>query len=188
MAYIVLFHSVYGLRPVELAAADQLRAAGHEVVTPDLYAGQTAVTIHDGFALADRIGWAAIEARARESVRVLPADAVLAGFSMGAGVVSALLAERPETAGVLLLHGTAEMPVIVRDGLPVQLHIALPDEIFPAEEVISWEESATEAGAEVQIHTYLGAGHFYTDPDLADYDQEAAALTWRRALGFLDGL
>lgn len=39
MAAIVLFHSVYGFRSLERDAAARLRAAGHEVVTPDLYEG-----------------------------------------------------------------------------------------------------------------------------------------------------
>ncbi|MFG2142257.1 dienelactone hydrolase family protein, partial [Streptomyces sp. NPDC048650] len=36
MAHIALFHSVLGLRSAELSAAQRLRRAGHEVVTPDL--------------------------------------------------------------------------------------------------------------------------------------------------------
>jgi dienelactone hydrolase len=80
---------------VELRAADHLRAAGHEVVTPDLYAGRTASTLDEGFRLKDhRIGWATIEQRVRQAMQNLPADTVLAGISMGAGVVSTLLPHR----------------------------------------------------------------------------------------------
>lgn len=32
------------------------------------------------------------------------------------------------------------------------------------------------------------AYHLYTDPDLPDYDGEAAEATWKVALGFLDSL
>lgn len=35
---VVLFHSMVGLRPVELSAAERLRTAGHRVRTPDLFA------------------------------------------------------------------------------------------------------------------------------------------------------
>lgn len=49
VAKIVLFHSVLGLWPMELRAADRLRAAGHEIVTPDLYAGQLHVADADEF-------------------------------------------------------------------------------------------------------------------------------------------
>jgi len=186
MAKIVLFHSMLGLRPVELSAADRLRAAGHEVVTPDLYLGQTASTLDEGFRLKDhRIGWATIEQRARRAVENLPADTVLAGISMGAGVVSTLLPHRPDTAGVLLLHGLAPIPVTARDGLPVQLHVADADEFAPPAEISAWLEAAARTGANVQVFTYQHAGHFYTDASLPDHHAHATTLTWQRVLEFL---
>ena len=42
---IMLFHSTYGLRPAVHRAADRLRAAGHEVWTPDLFEGRTFDTV-----------------------------------------------------------------------------------------------------------------------------------------------
>lgn len=36
MVQVVMFHSVYGLRQAEAGAAARLRAAGHDVITPDL--------------------------------------------------------------------------------------------------------------------------------------------------------
>ncbi|MER8186111.1 dienelactone hydrolase family protein [Kitasatospora sp. NPDC094015] len=188
MAVIVLFHSVYGLRHVEIAAADRLRADGHEVRAPDLYAGRSAATIADGFALAERTGWAAITERARDAVRDLPATTVLAGISMGASVAEALLPTRPETAGVLLWHGLAEIPATTRPGLPVQVHIADPDQYFPAARVASFQQSAAAAEAVTTVFTYPGAGHFYTDPTLADHDRPASELTWQRSLRFLRDL
>ena len=41
MAEVLLFHHALGLTPGVIAFADQLRAAGHAVHTPDLYAGRT---------------------------------------------------------------------------------------------------------------------------------------------------
>lgn len=186
MAKIVLFHSMLGLRPVEARAAERLRAVGHEVITPDLYAGQTASTLDEGFQLKDhKVGWTTIEERAQQAVRNLPADTVLAGISMGAGVVSTLLPHRPETAGVLLLHGLAPIPANARAGLPIQLHVAETDEFAPPAEVAAWTEAARRAGADPQVFTYQQAGHFFTDASLPDHNAEATSLTWQRALDFL---
>ncbi|MGW4644454.1 dienelactone hydrolase family protein [Sphaerisporangium sp. NPDC004334] len=185
MAHIALFHSVYGLRDVERAAADRFRAAGHEVVTPDLYAGESATTIDQGFVLQKRIGWEVIVERARDAVRKMPAGTVLAGVSMGAGVIGDLLADRRDTAGVLLVHGIAEIPASARAGLPVQLHVADPDAFAPPAAVAAWESAATDAGSVVQVFTYPGAGHFYTDATLREHDEEATALTWQRSMDFL---
>ena len=33
---------------------------------------------------------------------------------------------------------------------------------------------------------YPGAGHIFTEPDLADYDEQAARLLMKRTLAFLD--
>jgi dienelactone hydrolase len=186
VTHIALFHSVYGRRPAVLAAAERLRAAGHFVVAPDLYAGQVATSIEEGFALSDRIGWDAIMQRARHAVRDLPVDAVLAGFSMGVGVVAGLLANRRDTAGLLFFHGIGGDPAVVRAGLPIHLHIAEQDDLFPPTDVSAWRNAMTDAGAAVQVHTYPDAGHLFTDPDTSDYVEAAAELLWQRTLAFLD--
>jgi dienelactone hydrolase len=183
MAHIALFHSVFGLRPVELDAADRLRAAGHDVVTPDLYAGQVASTLDEGLDIKDRIGWDAITKRAFDAVAELPPDTALVGVSMGAGVVSMVLPRRPETVGVLLLHGLADIPANARDGLPVQVHVSDSDDFAPPAAVAAWLDVAN--GADVRVFTYPDAGHFYTDASLPDHNEQAASLTWQRVLDFL---
>ena len=90
MATVVLFHSVYGLRPLELQAAARLRAGGHSVLTPDLYDGRVAGSVEEGFAIKDEIGWGSLCERAERAVADLPPDAVLGGFSMGAGIAASL--------------------------------------------------------------------------------------------------
>ncbi|MEV6376828.1 dienelactone hydrolase family protein [Micromonospora musae] len=187
MGHVVLFHSVYGLRPAVLAAAERLRAAGHQVSTPDLYGVPAAETVEEGFALLEKIGQDVVLGRAAEAVAQLPPETVLAGFSMGAGVAGALLAERPATAGLLLLHGTGGSPAAVRPGLPVQLHLAEPDSYEPPEEVDEWRTAMTAAGAQLEVFRYPGVGHLFTDPDVPDHDAAGAETTWTRVESFLDG-
>ena len=189
MAHVALFHSVYGRRPAVLTAADRFRAAGHTVIAPDLYAGKLAATVDEGFALCAQVGWPAVVLRARQALARLPPQSVLAGLSMGASVAAALLDERPETAGLLLLHNTGGgNGDQVRPGLPVQLHIADPDTYQPPAEVTAWERDMTDAGAAVQVFRYPAAGHLFTDPGTPDYDARAAALAWQRSLAFLNML
>jgi dienelactone hydrolase len=189
VACIALFHSVYGRRPAVLAAAGRLQSAGHTVIAPDLYAGQLAATVDEGFALCEQVGWPVIVHRARQAVAGLPAETVLAGLSMGASVAAALLGERPQTAGLLLLHNTGGGDAeAVRPGLPVQLHIADPDVHQPAAEIAAWEQAMTEAGAAVSVFRYPGAGHLFTDPGTPDHHGPAADLAWQRGLSCLSGL
>ncbi|WP_130797247.1 dienelactone hydrolase family protein [Streptomyces otsuchiensis] len=185
MAHVALFHSVLGLRRAELLAAERLRGAGHEVVTPDLFGGGTATTVEGGLDLLQRVGWETAVQRARLALEAVPDEAVLAGVSMGTGVVTELLPERPAAAAILLLHAAPDLPVTVRPGLRVQLHAADPDDFAPAENVAALQRAARERGVRLEVFRYPGAGHFYTDPELDEFDGSAAELTWRRVLEFL---
>lgn len=187
---VILFHSTYGLRPAVHAAADRLRASGHEVRVPDLFDGQTAESVEGGRELGEAIGRdellrRAVAAAAPHSDQGL----VYAGFSLGGAVAQQLALADEKARGLLLLHGTSDVPDdALADGLPVQLHVADPDPFEPDDWLNAWYLRMGRAGADVEVHRYAGAGHLYTDPDLDDYDAEAAEATWRVALGFLDSL
>lgn len=180
MATIVLFHSAYGLRPVELDAAERLRGQGHGVLTPDLYDGRVAGTVEEGMAIRDEIGWTRLCERAGRAVAELPADTVLGGFSLGAGIAASLWPSRPQTSAVLLLHGITDIPTKVRDGIPVQLHLADPDPFEPADEVAAWRAAMGRLPVRLEAFRYPGAGHLFADETLADYDAAAAVLMWER--------
>lgn len=81
---IVLFHSAYGPRPAVHSAADRLRAAGHEVVVPDLYDGRVADTMEAGLAVRDEIGNEELLRRAVVAAAPYSEQGlVYAGFSLG---------------------------------------------------------------------------------------------------------
>jgi dienelactone hydrolase len=183
MASVALFHSVYGLRPAVRWAAERLRAAGHQVVAPDLYQAAAVDSIDEGFLLAENAGWENLLDRARAAVSVLPPDAVLAGFSMGSGLAEALLAERPEAAGMLLFAGAG--PAEVPAGTRVQLHLADPDDFVPSADLHAWIEGMTRSDALFEVFRYPGVGHLWLDHGLPDHDVLATELTWQRCLEFL---
>ncbi|MGK5730920.1 dienelactone hydrolase family protein [Streptomyces sp. URMC 124] len=185
---IVLFHSAYGLRPAVHAAAERLRAAGHEVHVPDLYEGRTADTVEDGMAVKDEIGREELLRRAITAVAPLSDKGlVYAGFSLGGSIAQNLALGDEKARGLLLLHGTSDLAEDAAvDELPVQLHVADPDPFEPHDWLNAWYLRMGRAGADVEVHRYPGAGHLFTDPDLADYDEEAAETAWRVALGFLE--
>ena len=188
MATVILFHSVYGLRSLEHEAVERLQAVGHKAFAPDLYDGLVARSIDEGFKLKDEIGWATICERAAWAMAGLPASTVLGGFSMGAAVAASLWPKRPQTAGILFLHGIAGIADNARKSLSLQLHLADPDPFEPAEDVAAWRLAAARSGTAAEIFTYPGGGHLYTDASLPDYDAKAADLTWRRVISFLDAI
>lgn len=185
MADVLLFHSVYGLRPAVLAAADRLRDGGHRVITPDLYAGAVAGSLAEGFALRTRIGMEVLLARAGEALGDLPSGGVLAGMSMGGAIAQELGAADPRVSGLLLLHGVGGTPEKATPGLPIQVHTMNGDEFATAEEIAEWSAAMDRLGAHYEIFRYEGGGHLFTDADLPDYDGAAAELAWERSLAFL---
>ncbi|MFJ8665845.1 dienelactone hydrolase family protein [Streptomyces sp. NPDC093600] len=187
---IMLFHSTYGPRPAVEAAAERLRAAGHQVRVPDLFEGQTAETVEEGMELQKAIGKEELLKRAvLASAPYSDRGLVYAGFSFGASVAQTLALGDEKARGLLLLHGTSDIAESASvDDLPVQLHIADPDPFESHDWLTSWYLRMGKAGADVEVYRYPGAGHLYTDPDLPDYDEAAAEETWSIALAFIESL
>lgn len=185
MASIALFHSVLGLREVEMEAAARLRDAGHEVLLPDLFDGAKTDDLDEGFAIKAKIGWQTIREKAWTALGDSPDRLVLMGISMGAGVVAEMWKRRPDVQGVLLLHGLASLPAGVRADTPVQLHICENDPIFTDTELRAWKAKVVGAKLSAGIFTYQNSGHYFTDITSADYSEEATARLWRRVLSFL---
>jgi len=185
MAHILLLHSVRGLRDLERHAAERLRAEGHEVQAPDLFDGVVPATLEDGLALEESLWPEPLIGRAQAAADRLPAEAVLAGFSMGAALAAEIWADRPGTAGLLLLHGIGMPARPVRPGTPVQAHLAEPDPHVPEPWVADCARAMADAQAETEVFRYPGVGHLFTDPSIDDFDPEAAALLWNRATAFL---
>ncbi|MGA4848317.1 dienelactone hydrolase family protein [Streptomyces sp. G5(2025)] len=187
---IMLFHSTYGLRPAVHEAAGRLRAAGHKVWTPDLFEGRAFDTVEEGMAFQDELGKdellkRAVLAAAPYSERGL----VYAGFSLGAATAQTLALGDEKARGLLLLHGTSDIAESASvDDLPVQLHVAEPDPFESDDWLNAWYLQMGRAGADVEVYRYAGAGHLFTDPELDDFDAEAAESAWRTAIGFLETL
>ena len=136
------------------------------------------------------IGWDTIMARARAAVRDLPVSPPFSAVfpPVGLGVMATLWPERPDAAGAILLHAPASVPTDIRPGTPVQLHIADGDPFAPADQVAVFNKSAARANAAVTLYTYARGGHFFTDFQLPEYDQEAADRAWHRVGVLLESL
>ena len=195
MAEVVLFHHVAGLTDGVRSFAERLRAGGHTVHAPDLFEGETAATIEDGLALVDRIGDEELQGRGRAALAGLPEALVYAGFSYGSGMAQHFAQQRPGVRGALLYEGclpltgdwgTGPWP----QGLRAQVHGMDADPYFALEgDLASAREIAAVAGpGVVEVFTYPGDKHLFTDSSLPSYDKDATALVIERSTAFLDRL
>lgn len=182
----MLFHHAQGLTPGVRAFADELRAAGHDVHTPDMYEGRTFESIEQGVAHARQVGFDVIMERGRTAGQDAPAESVYAGFSLGVMPAQALAQTRPGARGAILISAAlppSEFGSGWPEGVPLQIH-AMADDPWMEEDLdVAREIAATVSGAE--LYLYPGSGHLFTDRSLPDYDERATALLMQRVLDFL---
>jgi len=190
MAEVLLFHHAQGLTPGVRAFAEQLRAAGHTVHTPDLFDGRTFPSIDEGVAHAQEIGFENVLERAVRTADDLPADLVYAGMSLGEMAAQKLAQTRPGTRGALLFYSA--IPISGEwafgpwpDGVPVQIHGMDNDPIFVGEGDIDAAREIVAAAQDGELFLYPGDQHYFADSSLPSYDPEAAALLTKRVLEFL---
>ena len=189
MTEVLLFHHAHGLTPGVVAFADVLRAAGHTVHTPDLYAGRTFATVQEGVAHAQEIGFGEVIGRGVAAAEDLPLDLVYAGFSLGVLPTQALAQNRPGARGALLLHGTVpvtEFGPSWPSGVPVQIHAMDADPFFVDEGDIDAARELVAAVDDAELFTYPGDQHLFVDSSLPAYDEAATDLLAQRVLALLD--
>ena len=193
MAEVVLFHHVQGLTDGIRAFAEELRAGGHTVHTPDIFDGERPATVDDGVAHVRSIGDELLGERAARAVAHLPEELVYAGFSWGAGVAQEFAQTRPGARGALLYESC--MPITGEwafgpwpDGVPVQIHGMDKDPFFAlGGDIDAARELVDTVGPELaELFVYSGDRHLFADTSLPSYDAEAAALVAQRSRDFLD--
>jgi dienelactone hydrolase len=185
---VVLFHHSQGLTPGVVAFADELRHAGHNVHTPDLFEGRTFGTIEQGMAYAQQIGFPdEVIGRGARAVERLPAGLVYAGFSLGVVPAQKLAQTRPGARGALLFYSCIPVSAFGTwpDGVPVQVHGMDADPIFAGEGDIGAARELVEAAEDAELFLYPGDQHYFADSSLPSYDPDATALLTRRVLDFL---
>jgi dienelactone hydrolase len=191
MAEVLLFHHAQGLTPGVRAFAEELRAAGHTVHTPDLFDGRTFGSIDEGMAYIKGNGMDDMVEKGERTADDLPNQLVYAGFSFGEMIAQKLAQTRPGARGALLFHSC--IPISGEwafgpwpDGVPVQIHGMDNDPIFVGEGDIEAAREIVEKVADAELFLYPGEQHYFADSSLPSYDPDAAALLTRRVLEFLD--
>jgi dienelactone hydrolase len=187
--HIVLFHAALGVRPAVLAFAEELRAAGHTVTTPDLFDGEVFETLEAGIAKRDAVGIPELMRRAQAAVASLPNDLIYAGFSMGAAAAEFLAGTRPGARAAILMHAAIPLEQARVSawppGVPVQLHFAKDDPFVDLKAVEALAAAVRRAGTSIDIYTYQRGGHLFADSAFADYNAASAWLMLERVLEFV---
>ncbi len=190
MAEILMFHHAQGLTAGLIAFADELRAAGHTVHTPDLFDGRTFASIDEGMAFIGEQGFETVQARGVRLADDYPAELVYAGFSFGVTIAQRLAQTRPGARGALLFYSA--IPITGEwafgpwpTGVPVQIHGMDNDPYFVGEGDVDAAREIVAAAGDGELFLYPGDQHYFSDSSLPSYDAEATALLTERVLEFL---
>jgi dienelactone hydrolase len=195
MTRIALFHSVLGVRPGVLAAAEVFRDAGHQVRVIDQYDGRVFSDYEEASVFAQSIGYPALMSSALNAVADDDGPFVTAGFSNGAGMAEYVAAARGGRSGgvqgslqfagalPLELGGLTHWP----SDTPVQLHYSVDDPFRNDGWMAPFGDQVRASGSVIETFLdYPGRGHLFTDASLPDeYDEASTALAFDRALEFL---
>jgi len=186
MAEVLLFHHALGLTPGVRGFADELRAAGHTVHTPDLYEGRTFTDIPTGVDHARSIGFENVIARGRDVASLLRPNLVYLGMSLGVMPAQTLAMTRRGAKGGVFLYGClplSEFGGVWPAGVGLQIHVMEGDEDGDLE--FARDAAATVDGS--QLFLYPGDRHLFADSSVPDqYDAGAAALLTKRVVEFLE--
>jgi dienelactone hydrolase len=187
VAEVLLFHHAHGQTSGFLAFADELRAAGHVVHTPDLYDGMTFDDLDEGLGYAREVGFGTILERGVAAASALTSELVYAGFSLGVMPAQKLAQTRPGAKGALLLSAAlpaSEFGDSWPQGVPVQIHLMERDE-FALEGDLDAARELAETVEDAELFLYPGDRHLFADTSLPDYDDAAATVLEQRVLAFL---
>ena len=190
MTSLALFHSVLGVRPGVLAAADLLRSHGYSVTVVDQYDGRVFDDYEEADAYARSIGYEALMKSAAAAASEIDLPFVVGGFSNGGGMSEYVAATTSGVVGALLFSGAIDPAMIGIDrwpaGVPVQIHYTVDDPFRNQQWIDAVERLVRSSGAAVHLWDYPGAGHLFTDQSLpGEYSAGASRLLWERALMFL---
>jgi dienelactone hydrolase len=190
MAEVLMFHHAQGLTPGVHAFADELRANGHIVHTPDLFDGRIFGSIDEGLAHINGAGFDAMRERGVRAADDLPPELVYAGFSFGVLPAQQLAQTRAGARGALLFYSC--LPISGQwafgpwpEGVPVQIHGMDNDPVFVGEGDIDNAREIVARAKDAELFLYSGDQHYFADSSLPSYDAAATASLTKRVLDFL---
>jgi dienelactone hydrolase len=187
MADVIVFHHSQGLTSGVRAFASRLVGAGHRVMVPDLYDGETFETLDDGVAHAEAIGFDTLLEFGASVASTTDAPFATVGFSLGVLPAQYLAQTHSRAVGAVLCHA-AVSPGTFADswpsGVALQIHTASADALGDIDDARALAAAVNGS----QLFEYDTAAHLVTDASLADHDPAIAEQVIGRTLEFLAAL
>jgi len=193
---VVVIHEWWGLNDNIRTATRRLAGEGYRVLAVDLYAGSTAETpdearslMQDAMQDTDRL--ATNLSAANDYLKMetgAPRTAVMGWCFGGAMTLTASMAQPDGYAGAVVYYGRVE-GITEEDVQPISFPVigffGADDGGIPVESVRAFESTMNDAGKDIDVYIYEGAGHAFANPSGTRYNAEAAEDAWGKTTGFL---
>jgi len=207
-AGVVVVHEWWGLNEYSRGRARQLAELGYPAIAVDMYGhGKVAKHASDAksfmnaaFAEPEQMNARFEQARkALATVAKVPRDRQYAvGYCFGGAVVLGQARSGADLAGVASFHGSLGTKTPAQPGtINARVLVATggADPMVPPEQVGQFVQEMSSAGAKLELLSFPGAKHSFTNPD-ADaagaanalplaYDPQADAESWAALLRFI---
>ncbi|HET7813365.1 MAG TPA: dienelactone hydrolase family protein [Candidatus Baltobacteraceae bacterium] len=194
---VVVIQEWWGLIDEIKSVADRLSNAGFRALVPDLFRGRKAAKGDEANHLLEGLDFQdALQQDVRGALLYLKkngAKAGVLGYCMGGALALLAAMHLPEDDASVVFYGfppaEAGDPSEIR--IPLQLHFGTEDEFFKPERAREIESKLKAGGVDHEFHWYEGAHHGFCNPNqpgnsgLGNYDAQAAAAAWQRAVDFL---
>lgn len=184
MADVIVFHHAQGLTPGVQEFAGRLGAAGHRVMVPDLYEGETFGSVDEGVAHAESIGFDTVIDRGVAAATSLDGPFAVVGFSLGVLPAQNLAQTHSRANGAVLCHAAIPLGTfgeVWPAGVALQLHAAADDALGDYDDAVALAAAVEHA----ELFTYETTAHLVADASLPDHDPVIAALMLERTLALL---
>ncbi len=191
---VLVLHAWWGLNDFFKGFANRLASQGFLALAPDLHDGALAKTVEEAKELHSKIAEERVKKivlGASDYLQSLPSVSGrkigVVGFSMGAAWSLLLSTLKPESVGaVVVFYGTYPID-FSKAGASYLGHFSPEDEWEPIGDVRATEDKIRGAGKEVAFHFYPGTKHWFVEENRPiEYNRDAADLSWKRTLEFLN--
>ena len=191
---VLVLHAWWGLNDFFKSFSNKLASQGFLALAPDLHDGALATSVDGAKELQSKIVNERIKQIVFGATDYLRSDPSVSGrkigvvgFSMGAAWSLLLSTLKPESVGaVVVFYGSYPIDFSKSEASYLG-HFVPDDEWEPLVDVRGTEEKIRGAGREVTFHFYPGTKHwFFEENRPEEYNRDAADLSWKRTLEFLD--
>jgi carboxymethylenebutenolidase len=203
-AAVIVLQEAFGVNEHIQDVTRRAAAEGYLALAPDLFHRGAATVDYSDHATAmqriaelghEEIGadFSAVLAHLTGVENVPVERTSVIGFCFGGRAAITAATQSPGLASTVAFYGpgVAAGPHAVLDLLasitgPVLMMVGDQDPTIPAEHIAALQEACAQAGTDLRIRIFPGAGHaFHCDARPALYRADAARQAWREAVAFL---